>query len=246
MYIGALAGAALVLVALARSARRAAAAARGCGCRSPRSSPGRPSSPAAASRSPPDSWSRGRHGHARRHAHGVAARGALVAATVVGVVLALAIAPSGGSATSRYRRVRCRQQLAGAGRDLGHGARRVRARARLRRRSRPVPRRDLAVHALDIAQDHGADVLLVDAHNVVVEYLTTTGLLGLLAAAAWLVFAARRGARSAGRVRRRARSHLAAPTAGCRHDADAVGRARRERPVPRVGTGVAPDRIGPG
>jgi hypothetical protein len=45
---------------------------------------------------------------------------------------------------------------------------------------------------LDIAQDHGPDVLLLDGHNVAVEYLTTTGVLGLLAAGIWIALAARR------------------------------------------------------
>ena len=49
--------------------------------------------------------------------------------------------------------------------------------------------RDLAlVHA------EGADRRLVDAHNVVVEYATTTGLLGLSAVGVWLFLACRRAA----------------------------------------------------
>jgi O-antigen ligase len=45
---------------------------------------------------------------------------------------------------------------------------------------------------LDLAQAHGPDVLLLDAHNVVVEHLVTVGLLGTLLGAAWIVLALRR------------------------------------------------------
>ena len=45
---------------------------------------------------------------------------------------------------------------------------------------------------LELAQAHGPDVLLLDAHNVVVEYLVTVGLLGTLLGAAWIVLALRR------------------------------------------------------
>jgi O-antigen ligase len=116
----------------------------------------------------------------------------VVAAAVVGVTLAFAIAPSGGSATSRTdasevgTNWQARVGIWGMGLDafehtplFGVGPGRFRAET-----SRYMPR--------DIAQDHGPDVLLVDAHNVVVEYLTTTGVLGLLAAATWLVLAVRR------------------------------------------------------
>jgi hypothetical protein len=53
------------------------------------------------------------------------------------------------------------------------------------------PRRDLVS-----VRYEGRDVLMADAHNVFVEILTTTGLLGLLAFATWLLLAAG-GARGA-------------------------------------------------
>jgi hypothetical protein len=118
--------------------------------------------------------------------------GALVAAAVIGVVLAMGIAPSGGSATDRTNASevgtnwQARVGIWGMGLKafehdpiLGVGPGRFRAET-----SRYMP--------LDIAQDHGPDVLLLDGHNVAVEYLTTTGVLGLLAAAVWMVLACRR------------------------------------------------------
>jgi putative inorganic carbon (HCO3(-)) transporter len=56
-------------------------------------------------------------------------------------------------------------------------------------RAATSPSRTLAlVHA------EGADRVFFDAHNVVVEYATTTGLLGLAALAVWLALAGRRAA----------------------------------------------------
>jgi O-antigen ligase len=192
VYIGALAGAALVLVS----------------ARAQRAEPGAPFLlwlPAAALFSGAAQLSGSRIGLAAglvvvalyavralvKRANWIPAA-AVVVAAIVGVVLALAIAPSGGSATSRSdasevgTNWQARVGIWGMGIDafehapvFGVGPGRFRAET-----SRYMP--------LDIAQDHGADVLLVDAHNVVVEYLTTTGVLGLLAAATWLVFALRR------------------------------------------------------
>jgi O-antigen ligase len=129
-------------------------------------------------------WARSRRGGVRG--------AAVVAAALVGVGLALLIAPSGGSATARSdasevgTNWRSRVgiwdmglQAASSEPLLGVGPGRFRAET-----SRLMP--------LDVAQAHGADVLLVDAHDAPVEYLTTTGVLGLLAAGAWLFFAARR------------------------------------------------------
>jgi O-antigen ligase len=53
-------------------------------------------------------------------------------------------------------------------------------------RDATAPRRTVAM-----AHAEAADTLLVDAHNVFVEYVTTTGVLGLLAFAIWIVLAAR-------------------------------------------------------
>jgi O-antigen ligase len=47
---------------------------------------------------------------------------------------------------------------------------------------------------LELARAEGSERLFVDAHNIVVEYATTTGVVGLLAFAVWLVLAVR-GAR---------------------------------------------------
>lgn len=49
-----------------------------------------------------------------------------------------------------------------------------------------APRRTVAM-----ARAEGADTLLVDAHNVFVEYLTTTGVVGVLALVVWIALAAR-------------------------------------------------------
>ena len=43
----------------------------------------------------------------------------------------------------------------------------------------------------DMVRSEGPEVIFTDAHNVVVEYLTTTGVLGLALLAAWLVLAGR-------------------------------------------------------
>lgn len=61
---------------------------------------------------------------------------------------------------------------------LGHGPGRFRA----------ATSRD---RTLTVAQLEGGDVLYVDAHNVVVEHLVTTGVLGAAALLAWLLLAAR-------------------------------------------------------
>jgi O-antigen ligase len=45
---------------------------------------------------------------------------------------------------------------------------------------------------LALARAHGPDVLLLDGHNLAVEYLVTTGIVGSLLGAAWLALAARR------------------------------------------------------
>jgi len=45
---------------------------------------------------------------------------------------------------------------------------------------------------LALVRAEGADRRFVDAHNIVVEYATTTGILGLAALAVWLVLASRR------------------------------------------------------
>lgn len=45
---------------------------------------------------------------------------------------------------------------------------------------------------LRMAHAEGSDVLYTDAHNVVVEYATTTGVVGLALAVAWILAAARR------------------------------------------------------
>jgi O-antigen ligase len=46
--------------------------------------------------------------------------------------------------------------------------------------------------SLRVARAEGADRLYVDAHNFIIEYAVTTGLLGLVLLAAWLWFAAQR------------------------------------------------------
>ena len=46
--------------------------------------------------------------------------------------------------------------------------------------------------SVEVARYTGGDVLYADAHNFVVEYATTTGLVGLLLLFGWLISAGRR------------------------------------------------------
>lgn len=123
-------------------------------------------------------------------------RAVLGAATIVlGLVLGVGIGAAGGTTTGAGRvepgggtvtptaRLHTWRNAGHAIADrplLGSGPGRYRAAT--------SPYRDLAlVHA------EGPDRLFVDAHNVFVEYATTTGILGVLAFAAWLFLACRRG-----------------------------------------------------
>ncbi len=113
----------------------------------------------------------------------------VVIAVAVGVLLTIAIAPDDSGATARVadsggsgfsgRIDRWEMGLAAVGDRplLGEGP------GLYRRASSPH-------NTAAAARAFGSDKLNIDAHDVFVEYLVTTGVLGALAFAAWLVFAA--------------------------------------------------------
>jgi len=120
----------------------------------------------------------------------------VLVALVVGVLLGSALSELGGGVTGTERALVTVEGAAGQG---------VTARtetwwsARHALADRPIlgagPGRFRAAtspyRTLDLALAEAPDRLFADAHNLVVEYTVTTGLLGLLALVAWLVLASR-------------------------------------------------------
>lgn len=115
----------------------------------------------------------------------------LVAATVAGIVVGSVLSATGGGVSGTER---VAEGVSGAGIharavtwwDARHAVARDPILGAGPGRFRAATSRD---RSLDAARSHQPDQLYFDAHNVLVEYAVTTGLLGVVALAAWLVLA---------------------------------------------------------